>query len=252
MAQQTPKRQAPKKPTTSAKKALSPEEKRILNQKKREQERLRREEAARLRQLRRQRRKKLFLISSVLALVFVVFYYGYVALSILLRPDGSEDALPLMVFTQGELEEDTAFEPQEVTFNGGTYLPVTVLEPYMAISQFGDYETRSFLLCDSGEYATFYLGTCNAVVNGEKVFLENRVFLKDEMLYIPVDFFEDKMNCFDYTHSSALAANVLTYLEGVDPGFRFSPSSENQPVDVATVPVAPTVPGTQTQPAAGV
>jgi len=88
------------------------------------------------------------------------------------------------------------------------------------------------------------LGTDIADINGERVFLEGCCFMKDEVLYLPVDFFEDKMNCFDYTHSSALAADVLTYLDPIQHSFRFSPAQATPSVDYSTVPVIPTVPET--------
>ncbi len=193
---------------------------------------------------RRERRRVLFRVSLSIALVFVLLYWGWVALSIGNRQDkASEDALPLLIFRDGQRKEDTRLEAQEVFFHGSSYLPVTFLEPYMAISQFGDYQTRSFLLCDTGEWATFYLGSCNAIVNGEKVSLRSAVFLRDEVLYLPVDFFSDKMNCFTFTHSSALSANVLTYNESVSPGFYFHASSPTAPVDPATAPAPPADPG---------
>ena len=215
---------------------------------RREKERLAREEAAQMRELRRMRRKKLFLLSFCLSLVFVLLFYGASSLRIALRPDGTEDGLPLLVYTLGEREADRKFAAEEVTFAGGIYLPVTLLEDYMAIIQYGDHATRSFLLPESGQYATFFLGTGIADINGERVFLKGNSFMKDEVLYLPVDFFEDKMNCFDYTHSSALASEVLTFLDNVKPALRFSPATATPSVDYSTVPVIPSVPETPTVP----
>ena len=71
-----------------------------------------------------------------------------------------------MIFQEGERDAKETLEADAVTFTGKVYLPVTVLEPYVPISQFGDYQTRSFLICESGEYATFYLDSPRAIING--------------------------------------------------------------------------------------
>lgn len=230
------------KPAATPKKAPTAAESKARERQSRERARLAREEAARQRRLRKARRRKLFRTGFLLSLVFVVCYYAFVFCSIAFRDGGAQDAYPILVFTAGQTDYDTEWKSEAVWFDDGYYLPITVLEPYMAVSQFGDFRTRSFLLCDSGQYATFYLGTCNAIVNGERVFLENEVFLQDELLYLPVDFYEDKMNCFEYTFSSALSANVLTFLPEFEPSLRFAPSEPIPPVDYATVPVAPVVP----------
>lgn len=234
---------AAKKPQNApARRAPSPEEKKRLAAKKREEARLAEERRKREKLARKKRRGRLFAISFALALCFVVLYWGWVALSIANRADGSENALPLLIFTEGNREEDSRLEADEVTFGGGEYLPVTVLEKYTAISTFGDYTTRSFLITANGEYATFTLNSCNVLVNGQKVSMKADAFLKDDVLYIPVDFFTDKMTCFTYSHSSALAANVLTYLPENEISFVFRDTPTSATVDVATVPVAPTVP----------
>ncbi len=224
---------------------VSPEEKRrlqaIARAKRREEERRALEQKKERARLRKIRRKKLFLTSLSLALVFVVLYWAYVAFAISGRENGNEDALPLLLFTEGERDEDKSLTVEETSFAGKTFVPVTALEEYMVISQFGDYATRSFLLCESGEYATFYLNTCNAVINGVPVSLKNASFLKDDVLYLPVDFFTDKMNCFTFTVSSPLGANVLTFRESVTPSFVFRASLPSATVDAATIPVAPVV-----------
>lgn len=226
--------------------ALSPEERRAREKKRREALRQEKEERARLLRLRRQRRARLFRLCLSVSLVLVVFYWAWVAISITTRSDGSEDALPLMIFTEGERKEDKTFSPEEVCVGEVKYLPLTELENYMAISQFGDHETRSFLICSSGEYATFYLGTTEAIINGIHVSLKEPVFLKEDVLYLPVDFFADKMNCFTYSASvAAYGADVLTYLD-TEPGFLFSSCPAGESVSYATVPVAPTVPAEPT------
>jgi hypothetical protein len=188
-----------------------------------EERRIRKEEKLHWKRIRRGRRRRLFLVSFLLSLVFVGIYYSYVALSIHFRNDGTDEALPVLIFTNGQREADSEWSVQEVSFGGGTYLPVTMLEEYMAISQYGDYETRSFLLSVSGEYASFFPGSTRALVNGQTVYLEYPPFLLEGELYLPVDFFEYKMNCFDYTHSSALAANVLTFYPDRTPSLCFDP-----------------------------
>lgn len=249
---QTQRRQAPPKKGTAPGRAapkkapLSPEETRRRAKRK--------EEAARARELARQRRQEaalrrraLFRVSFAVALVFLVLYVVWVAVDICTRSDGNEDALPLLIFTDTEKKEDMRLEVEEVSFGGKLYLPVTALEPYMAISQFGDYQTRSFLLCESGQYATFYLGTPLAIVNGVRVNLKEIVFVKDDILYLPMDFYTDKMNCFTLTESTPLAANVFTFLSEVPPAFRFHTTGGCPTVDPATIPVAPTEPAPPAQ-----
>ncbi len=199
-------------------------------------------QARRRRRLHRQRRLQLMKVSFLVSLVMVALYWAYVALSIVNRPDGTENALPLMIFTEGEREDDSTLEIGEVFFNGAYYLPVTELEPYMAISQFGDHKTRSFLLCGSEEYATFTLGSPAVEINGVETSLKENSFLLNDVLYIPMDFFTDKMNCFTFTESAPLAAKVLTFNESVTPAFRFHSDSAPARVDPATVPVAPVLP----------
>ena len=69
--------------------------------------------------------------------------------------------------------------------------------------------------------------------------------LKDDELYIPVDFFIYQMNCFEYTHSSALASNVLTYLTTEVPGFTSFQDRGSAAIDVNVLPkpVVPEEPG---------
>ena len=238
-------RKTEKRPQSSAvKKTVSSEEKKRREAKRREEARIAAENRRRAKIARKKRRTRIFAISFALSLVFVVIYWAWVAFSILGRDAISEDALPLLVYTDGERKEDLRFEAEEVTFGDEVFLPVTVLEEYTAVSIFGDYDTRSFLIRQDGEYATFALNSPSVLVNGQKVSTKSSAFLKDDVLYIPVDFFTDKMSCFSYTHSSALAANVLTYLpqEGISFVFREMPASPT--VDAATVPVIPTVPET--------
>lgn len=230
-------RQAPQR-----KRPLPPEERRRRELAARQAREEAREAARERRLLRKERRKMLFRLSLIAGLIFTALYWCWVAFNIVTRPDGNENALPLMIFTEGERDEDETMEPEEVSFGGKVYLPVSALEPYMAISQFGDYQTRSFLICDSGEYATFYLGTPLAIINGQKVCLKEKVFLKEDTLYLPIDFYTDKMNCFTFAESAPLAANVLTFRSQVDPAMRFHQESDCPPVDVNTIPVAPQAP----------
>ncbi len=232
--------QAVKKSAPNPRKKPSSEEQARLA-KRREAEKRRREERARAAALRRERRKRLFRLSFVLSLVFVVLYWVFVAVSIIARPDGSEDALPLMLFTEGERKEDKTLPPEEVCIGGVKYLSLKEFEPYLAVSQFGDYTTRSFLLPQSGEYATFYVGTPEAIINGNRVSMKEPALLIDDVLYLPLDFFS-KMTCFSYSENvSAYGADVLTFLSA-QPGFLFRPDTPSDPVDFATVPVAPTLP----------
>ena len=224
--------QSPKKP------APSPEERRKLAEKKREAEEARR----RKRYLQKQRRKRIFRFAFVLSLVFVALYWGFVAFSIANRTEQPDDAMPVLVFTDGERKEDTRLEAERVYFGDEIFLPVTILEEYTAISTFGDYDTRSFLISATGEYATFTLGSCNVLINGERVSMKSSAFLKDDILYLPIDFYTDKMTCFAYSHSSALAANVLTYHPEAEISFFFRGTPTSPTVNFDTVPVLPTLP----------
>jgi len=87
------------------------------------------------------------------------------------------------------------------------------------------------------------LGSSLALINGQRVFLEHPAFLKDDLLYLPVDFYEYHMNCFDYTHASALAANVLTFDPGVTPAFTTVPDEGSLSVSVESLPQPPVVEG---------
>ncbi|MBR4288270.1 MAG: hypothetical protein IKT50_02395 [Clostridia bacterium] len=235
-------RKTEKRPQKSpVKKNISSEEKKRREAKRREEARIAAENRRRAKIARKKRRTRIFALSFALSLVFVVIYWAWVAFSIVSRDAISEDALPLLVYTDGERKEDLRFEAEEVTFGDNVFLPVTVLEEYTAISIFGDYDTRSFLIGGGDEYATFTLGSCNVLVNGQKVSMKASAFLKDDVLYIPIDFFTDKMTCFSYTHSSALAAGVLTYLPEGEMNFIFREMPDSPTVDIATAPVIPTV-----------
>jgi len=187
-------------------------------------------EAARKRAARRRRQRRLFLLSFALSLVFVLLYWGWVGVSIFTRSDGSENAMPILVYTEGESKQDLRFEAKEVYRNGTYYLPLSVLQEYMAISCFGDSETSSFQLSNQGEYATFRLNTDRAVINGKEVSLKAKSLLIDDMLYLPVDFYAEKMQCFTFTESAPLAAKVLTYHPNATHSFRFQKESEVAPI----------------------
>jgi hypothetical protein len=219
--------------------APSPEERRKREEARRAEELRRRREAHEAKLLRRERQKALFGRAFLLALVFVAIYWIWVVVSISSRSDGKEDAMPILVFTKGEKSEDSKFEAEQVYFNNTYYLPVTCLEPYMAITQFGDRSTRSILLCESGEYATFYLNNESAVINGQRVFLKHPAFLKDDVLYLPSEFYKETMNCFTLDDSVALAGKVLTFDPEKTPSFGFKTASSVPLVDPATIPVIP-------------
>ncbi len=235
-------RKTEKRPQSGpVKKKISSEEQKRREAKRREEARIAAENRRRAKLYRKKRRARILALSFALALVFVVIYWAWVAFSIMTRADLPEDALPILIFTDGERKEDLRFEAEEITFGDGAFLPVTVLEKYTAISIFGDYDTRSFLIRQGGEYATFTLNSPAVLVNGEKVSMKASAFLKDDVLYIPVDFFTDKMTCFTYAHSSALAANVLTYLPQAEMTFVFRDMPTSPTVDISTAPVIPTV-----------
>ena len=214
-----PKSSPPKKQPSTEEIARIAAKRREEARRRREREEAAREAEARRARQKRERRRIILLSSFLVALVFVGLYWAWVWLDVTLRPDGNADALPVLVFTKDERKEDVRFEVEDAVFDGVSYLPVTFLEPYVTVTEFGDYTTRSFLIRDTEEYATFYLDTCSAVINGERVSLKHPAFLKDNVLYLPLDFYSSKMNCFEYTLSSALGASVLTFDPSVTPSF---------------------------------
>ena len=234
---QTQKSSGAKKKTAGR---LSPEELKKREARKLYEER-RREEKRRQALLRKKRRKQLFRVSFALSLVFVLLYWAFVAVSIATRVKAGEEVLPLMVFTEGKRKEDKTYKPEELLFAGKKYLSVKELSPYMTVSQFGDGKTRSFQL-ENGEWATFHLGSEEAVVNGVHVSLSAPATVVEEDLYLPVDFYGAKMTLFDYSSAvPTYGADVLT-AKDVEPGFYFHPSPQSAPVGFETVPVAPTLP----------
>ncbi len=236
-------RQSAQQSQRPVKKTLSPEERRRREEARRQALRRQKEEAARQRRIRRQRRKRLFRLCFMVSLVLVAIYWAVVAVSIITRPDGSQDALPLLLFEQGERKAMEEFEPEKICIGDTKYLPVTFLEKFIAISQFGDETTRSFLICDNGEFATFYLGNEEIIINGEHCSMNAPALLKEGELYLPVEFFAEKLTCFELGENNATyGADVLTFLKDQDPAFVLHTCTPETLVDYATVPVAPTVP----------
>lgn len=226
-----------------AQKPLSPEEKKRRMQ-RREELRRQKEAAARRAAQRKVHRKRLFRLCFVVSLVFFALYWVYVAISISYRDTGSEDALPLLIFTEGERKEDSRKEPEEICIGSTKYLPITFLEEYMAISQFGDNATRSFLICSNGQYATFYLGTEEAIINGQHVSLRAPSLLKDDVLHLPVEFFGEAMNCFEFeANVNTYGADVLSFKEEEKPSFYFRSCPTDNPIPFdpkyITVPTEP-------------
>lgn len=219
-----------------------------LRQKKKLQLQKQREEKKRLAALRKRRRKQLFRLSFALSLVFVILYWSFVAVSILGRVKAGEDALPLMLFTEGGRSEDEVIEANEITIGGIKYLSLDKLGSYFLVSQFGDNNTRSFAIPETGEYATFTIGTEEAIINSVHVSLSAPALLIDDTLHLPVDFFGEKMTCFDYsTGVSTYGADVLTFHDTAKLGFYFNPCPQSALVAFETVPVAPTLPGVEAE-----
>ena len=192
--------------------------------------------------LRKKSRRRLFVLCFIISLVFVAIYWGIVALLIGLRPTGNEDALPLLIFTQGQRKEDHRLEVEEAYIGNVKYLSVSYLEKYMEITQFGDDKTRSFRLCESGEYATFYIGSEEAIINGNRVSIKEPALLKDGNLYLPLDFFEDKMNCFEFApNNTTYGADVLSFNKEITPSFYVHSVTHIPPVvyDPAVHVIAP-------------
>lgn len=218
---------------------LSPAEKHRAEAKK-EEIRRRKAEIARQKRIRRERRKRLFKLSFVVSLVFVLLYWVFVGVSIATRPDGSEDALSLLVFRQGERKAMEEYEAEKVCIGKNKYLPVSFLKKFFAISEFGDHKTRSFLICSGGEYATFYLNNEEAIVNGEHISMRAPARMINGELHLPIDFFAEKMTCFELgKNNSTYGADVLTFLKDQEPSFVFRSCPGETAVDYKTVPVPP-------------
>ncbi len=242
---------ATQKPKSSTKKpsqkTLSPEEKRRRARLKREEIIRRKKEILQQKRLRRERRKRLFILSFWVAVILVALYWTVVAISITNRPDGSKNALPLLLFEQGKREEKEEYLPEEICIGSTKYLPVTFLNDFFAISEFGDQKTRSFLICSNGEFATFYLNNEEIVINGERVSMQAPALMKDGKLFLPIDFYAEKMSCFELgKNNTTYGADVLTFLNDREPTFTFHSCPLETPVDYATVPIAPTVPAEPT------
>lgn len=226
-----------------AQKTLTLEERRRRERARREAIRRQKEEAARQRRIRKARRQRLFRLSFIGGLILVILYWSVVAALIINRADGSEDALPLLIFEQGERKEKDEFQPEEICIGETKYLPVSFLEDYLAISQFGDHKTRSFLICANGEFATFYLNNEEVIINGEHCAMKAPALMKDGELLLPIDFYAEKMSCFELGKNNATyGADVLTFLKDQPATFSLNTCTPDAPVDYATVPVAPTVP----------
>ena len=152
----------------------------------------------------------------------MLLYWAWVWLDIAIRPDGTKDALPVLLFTENSLKEDARYEVKDSFFHGVSYLPVSCLEDYVSISEFGDHKTRSFMIRDTEEYATFHLDTENAIINGERVSLNHPAFVKDNILYLPLDFYSTFLSCFKLEISAPLGASVLTFYPEIQPSFSFA------------------------------
>lgn len=212
---------------------LSPAEKaRLLQEKlrRREEEERAAEEIRLQKAQRKHHRRTLFLSAFLFSLCLVLLYVGFVAARIAFRSDGSEDALPLLLYRQGEREKDRRFEVEEIYRNGTYYLPVSVLEPYFAVTEFGDHRTRSVMITENGQWATFTLGTPSVVINGIPTSLRSDSFVENDELYLPMEFYTEKLNCFTLSHSVPLAANVLTFSTEKKPSFFLQDSPAPTPL----------------------
>ena len=187
--------------------------------------------------VRRFRRRRLFLLSFLLSLVIVAGYYT-VLMTGISKSVPEKEVYPVQVFRAGEKNALKTYSVEETRFNGATYLPLTALQEFVTVTQYGDHARRS-LSFSGGDIATFDIGTPNCVLNGVKASLEAPVLLKDDVLYLPVDFFFRRMSCFEYTFSSPLNANVLTFLSDVTPALTAHEMANTGRVDPATVPPAP-------------
>ena len=214
--------------------SLSPEEMRRREEQRRLAARRRREEKKRLAALRRLRRRQIFRASFALSLVFLCLYWCFVALSITNREKADKNNRELMLITEGERKEDKIIGKEEYVFDGVKYLPVTELSPYFTVSQFGDKKTRSFQLPD-GQWATFYLGTEEGVINFIPVSLSAPSLVVDGDLYLPLDFYASKMNCCVFAEEAQGDADTLT-VKKIDPGFYFFQMPTSTPVAKGSIP----------------
>lgn len=232
---------AKKHSTQNQKSSLPSKQKKSLEKRKESQKR--REEKIRKAQMRKKRRGQLFRLSFAASLIFVLLYWAFVGISILGRDKGGEKQLPLMLFTEGKIKEDKTIEAKEITVGNVKYLSITDLSDYFTASQYGDHKTRSIRLLDDGGWATFYLGSEEAVINSVHVSLSAPAIVKDDNLYLPVDFFGDKMTCFTYSPAVAsYGADVLTFRESEPISFYTDLCPESEVVSYSTVPIAPTLP----------
>ncbi len=251
MAQQTvtPPTRRPKKvsaPTGTAVKTgkTKPRPKKTLSdsalRERRQEEERRRREREKERAQRALRRRQLFLLSFIAAVALVVIYWLWVAADIAFRPDGTEDAQPVILFTQGKKEKDKEYSVDEVFHRGTHYLPITAFEPYFEISQFGDHISRSFKINETGEFATFYINTCNAVINSQKVSLKKEAIVRDGTLYLPLEFFREAMaDVITVDDSPALAAWVVTVKEGKGKYFKYQINEASVSIDPSLAPAFP-------------
>ena len=215
---------SPRRPEETA---LTPEQKRLRRERwereQREKERrLREREERKLR--RREWRLFLLKISLVLAVVFVGLYWLIVFLTVGKGGTDAEDAFPMKIFIGEEKKEACTLEAENVFFDGTNYLPLSVLrdgalKDHIAFTYFGDEVQPGFSLKDGKDFATFLVGRSDVIINGQKVSLSAAAFFKDEELYIPIDFFTDRMNCFSFSYSAVNACNVLTFDSSAEPAF---------------------------------
>lgn len=207
-------------------------------QRRREREAaLQREMLARKRreQKRKMHQKRLFRFCFILSLVLVAIYWTVVTISIVCRPDGTEDALPLLLYTDGASKADKEYEPETVCIGSQKYLPIHFLEKYFTISEFGDHETRSFQICSTGEFVTFFVNTEEGIINGQRFSMKAPALVKDEILYLPVEFYGEKMHCFEYSkNNSTYGADVLTFYKDRDQTFIFHENTFEDYVDYKT------------------
>ena len=190
------------------------------------------------REIRRFRRKRLFLLSFLLALVFTAGYFAFRMATISRVTVSTKGAYGVQLFRENEKNAVKTYTVKETYFNKSTYLPLDALQEFVTVTESGDEHHRSLIL-PNGDQVTFDLGTPNCTVNGVRASLEAPVFLKDDVLYLPVDFFSRWMNCFTYTFSSPLDAYVLSFSGDVTPALTTRAMNATPKIDVAAKPATP-------------
>lgn len=154
----------------------------------------------RRRRIRRQALRRLG-VSTVAVLLLYALGVGLFAGSIWLKLRSFATAQPEVYpvfFLDREQDEfaaepsGTLYKPQEPLSDQGQYLPLSVLEPYVAFAVGGTASERTLYL--AGGTATFAENSVQVVINTEPTSLSLPCRIVDAKLYLPLDFFQHCLN----------------------------------------------------------